>query len=658
MFFLFLFLLSYVPITLAFNVTICDCSNSQKQQIFKFSEQCNVPLTPHPILYDYSIFTDHPESINFPAYICSRWKKQLIIQSSILILLSFTERDKTFPIDTSEKECRDLVMRKKCESYDMVHDRQSGENGERTWQYEKEPSGPRSWWLGGITYETTNCLLKEITLKKYCDEESCYILTPYGKVTSTGGFYSHNHNTIVWEKSWETINKARLRKVESGIGEVVQIKTESDVVEMRLSDRKKEINFHLQLPASMKNDSGSLWYEYKIKNMPGVSALIKPSNSNRSANVSSKQKSVISADEIEINSAAHSQFTMDHEVENENILAGRIDLVNCELQKSKHRQAIIAAQYNGWLGAEILGLSKCTKLHAIGTIVQSIQCEIKNVSFSTHVTACGHQPVYKSNYTISKTGWELVDYNSCYWTANWVNFNGIPHSFNNGTWQPLEYVSISPQVPLHHTFKYVDDTASSFVTHINPAYDMITIDHVNVVADLVAAINEHHQPGVPSPVFVKPDQLSHLNSISMMGSAWSTFLIVVFVIIAIVLIAIGIYFRKTIYIVISCLFTPLRLVFRFIGTQFSVCFYFLKKKKNDNISLSNIRMSDPEKSNGESNLLKKTQGYVTPSAPSHDKIYQDSDSQSSSPLKTESIYPNIFYVTEEEINNQPSVTIH
>lgn len=159
----------------------------------------------------------------------------------------------------------------------------------------------------------------------------------------------------------------------------------------------------------MKNDSGALWYEYKIKNMPGVSALIKPSNSNRSANVSSKQTSAISADKIEINSAAHSQFTMDHEVENENILAARIDLVNCELQKSKHRQAIIAAQYNGWLGAEILGLSKCTKLHAIGIIVQSIQCEIKNVSFSTHVTACGHQPVYKSNYTISKTGWELVD---------------------------------------------------------------------------------------------------------------------------------------------------------------------------------------------------------------------------------------------------------
>ena len=380
-------------------------------------------------------------------------------------------------------------------------------------------------------------------------------------------------------------------------------------------------------------------------------------NSNRSANVSSKQTSAISVDEIEINSAAHSQFNMDHEVENENILPARIDLVNCELQKSKHRQAIIAAQYNGWLGAEILGLSKWTKLHAIGTIVQSIQCEIKNVSFSTHVTGCGHQPVYKSIYTISKTGWELVDYNSCYCTANWVNFNGIPHSFTNGTWQPLEYTSISPQVPLHHTFKYVDDTASSFVTHINPAYDMITIDHVNVVADLVAAINEHHQPGVPSPVFVKPDQLSHLNTISIMVSAWSTFFIVVFVIIAIVLIAIVIYFRKTIYMVISCLYTPLRLLFRFIGTQFLVCFNFLKKKKNGNISLSNIRMSDPENSNVESNLLNRPVGYVTPSAPSHHKIYQNPESQSSSALKTESIYPNIFYVTEEEINNQLSVTV-
>ena len=109
--------------------------------------------------------------------------------------------------------------------------------------------------------------------------------------------------------------------------------------------------------------------------------------------------------------------------------------------------------------------------------------------------------------------------------------------------------------------------------------------------------------------------------------------------------------------VISCLYTPLRLLFRFIGTQFLVCFNFLKKKKNGNISLSNIRMSDPENSNVESNLLNRPVGYVTPSAPSHHKIYQNPESQSSSALKTESIYPNIFYVTEEEINNQLSVTV-
>ena len=67
-------------------------------------------------------------------------------------------------------------------------------------------------------YETLNCIVKPINLEKKCTPKSCKIVTPFGAMNSSDGYFSHNHATIVWEPSWTSVNKAENRKIESGSG--------------------------------------------------------------------------------------------------------------------------------------------------------------------------------------------------------------------------------------------------------------------------------------------------------------------------------------------------------------------------------------------------------------------------------------------------------
>jgi hypothetical protein len=200
-----------------------------------------------------------------------------------------------------------------------------------------------------------------------------------------------------------------------------------------------------------------------------------------------------SAEENIVNSAAHIQYIDDKEVENQNILAHHINALHCQINKYKNQQALEAAQFNGWMAAEILNLPQCTKLVAMGSIVQAIKCEPKLVTFTSRTGSCGPQPIYKEKFTISKTGWELVDFKNCYWTGSWVNFNGIPYAYADGDFKPIEYSTLGNLETLQQDFKFIDDTAFAFSSRLNLAYDMSIIDNANVVADLVAAVSEHHQ---------------------------------------------------------------------------------------------------------------------------------------------------------------------
>ncbi|KZS07329.1 Uncharacterized protein APZ42_028972 [Daphnia magna] len=111
-----------------------------------------------------------------------------------------------------------------------------------------------------------------------------------------------------------------------------------------------------------------------------------------------------------------------------------------------------------------------------------------------------------NNYTINLDGWELVKYSPCYWTNGIAHFNVKPNVFRNNTWKRVDAYMVLPEQTLPHSFRYDDVKFFDYEQRTNPAYNDNLLNHMNVMADIVAAMNEHpltglslnHQPSAVS----------------------------------------------------------------------------------------------------------------------------------------------------------------
>ncbi|KAI9550783.1 hypothetical protein GHT06_007136 [Daphnia sinensis] len=192
----------------------------------------------------------------------------------------------------------------------------------------------------------------------------------------------------------------------------------------------------------------------------------------------------------EVDTLANKQYIEDRATDRDNELAQMFEMMECEVRKAKHERAIITAQYNGWLAASLLKLPRCAKLQAFGQTAVVIQCKAVNVTFETVVTPCGPQPKF-NNYTINLDGWELVKYSPCYWTNGFVNFNDKPYAYRNNTWKKVDPNIVLPEHTVAHSFRYDDVKSFNYDHRSNPAYSDNLLNHMNVMADIVAAMNEH-----------------------------------------------------------------------------------------------------------------------------------------------------------------------
>ncbi|KAI9558366.1 hypothetical protein GHT06_015130 [Daphnia sinensis] len=86
---------------------------------------------------------------------------------------------------------------------------------------------------------------------------------------------------------------------------------------------------------------------------------------------------------------------------------------------------------------------------------------------------------------------KLVKYSPCYWTNGFVNFNDKPYAFRNNTWKRIDPNIILPERTLAHSFRYEDVKSCKYDHRSNPAYNDNLLNHMNVMADIVAAINGH-----------------------------------------------------------------------------------------------------------------------------------------------------------------------
>lgn len=163
------------------------------------------------------------------------------------------------------------------------------------------------------------------------------------------------------------------------------------------------------------------------------------------------------------------------------------------------------------------------------------------MTFSTVITKCGPQPRFE-NYTINSDGWELVQYSPCYWNMGFVNFNEQPHAYSNGTWTPVKATKILPHQPLATIYNHEEALYLNSKQLNNPGYGSTINQHMNILADIAAAINEHSpysvsnlQPISAATVLSTPHDKSTIEHLSDWFDNFLFYLFIVLVIIAFVI---------------------------------------------------------------------------------------------------------------------------
>ena len=197
--------------------------------------------------------------------------------------------------------------------------------------------------------------------------------------------------------------------------------------------------------------------------------------------------------------AARFQYIRDQMLLNENELTRVVRSLQCDLRQIKHAQAAATAQYSGWLAAAHLKLPKCTKLSANRETVTALKCKPTIVDFKTEVTKCGAQPRYK-NFTINVDGWYLVEFKPCYWTTGCVNFQGEHYVYQNGSWTRINPEIVVSLHDLAHSFRFEDIGFFEYHPRGNPAYTDVSHNHMNIMADIIATMNEQATPTLPGEI--------------------------------------------------------------------------------------------------------------------------------------------------------------
>ena len=458
----------------AFNVTVCDCGSAESKGFLKFSnDDCESPIdTPQPEKIRYEAYTTIPTLKRFTGHTCSTWDITITIYRDFLLWDKVT-RTRT-PRITSEYECRKMRDLRTCggKSMDVL--------GMNKWSLEGPPAVQGSW-LQTTTSTLKNCYLEEVTLESECS--NCTIFSPLGDIPGTAnGSYSHNLVTIVWDNNEKPDSRCIMEELSDGDGLLFNT---TDPQVRRIRDPTKQVDF-------LFNMSSITVCKSKLRLQPviGMEGVIIRFFNTTSVDTNQTSLPITNGSDIlwaEIEAAGHVQFIRDKAVEMSNILARELRDIQCNVRKLAHQNAISTAQYNGWLAAGYLDLPVCAKLTTSGEDVAIIQCQPRNVSFSTEITVCGPQPRH-GNYTINVEGWELTRYSECYWYANIVNFNGRAHTFRNGTWSPVLPSVVIQGRTLINTLPMEADNTLDTVMRLHPAIQSHPMSPAAAIADILAAV--------------------------------------------------------------------------------------------------------------------------------------------------------------------------
>ncbi|KAK4017830.1 hypothetical protein OUZ56_033676 [Daphnia magna] len=440
----------------AFETTVCDCSEPKNMGIIQFSDSNCKPETntTDTMQVKYTVYSDERAAVKFPGFICAQWKNISRITKTFFGQLVIVP-DK-ISIDTTPSEFYDMINNKKCGEYPMTF-------SDNKYVFGRDP-GIVGYWLQTIDLEILNCVLDQVQLYQQMEDED--FCTPIGKASAKSGNLSHNHLTLVWDKTYTQKFQLTLRIVESGTGTLT--KKLGDEKYFRLLDDRRQLDFHLTPQPPCVPTQQHCSNRTTVFNIVGQSklSLVTAAIMEKFPPVTVETPVPSSAEDLD--KAANKQYIQDRVTDRENELVRMIQRLECDARKVKHERAIATAQYNGWLAASHLKLPQCTKLQAFGQTAVVVKFK----------------------------------YSPCYWTNGFVNFNDKPYAFRNNTWKRVDANMVLPEQTLAHSFRYDDVKFFDFEHRTNPAYNDNLLNHMNVMADIVAAMNEHpptefslnHQP--------------------------------------------------------------------------------------------------------------------------------------------------------------------
>lgn len=484
---------SYIHLATPLEVKACNCSQPEVVGTMNTSElvlcEHRRKLTPaKPVAY--RLFTNQEESHHFVGYMCSRIRKELIIQGNFWIG-AYTKDRVNYEEFVSQEECWYMKQTKKCAGQDMI----KMEGSSTAWVYSAVPEGA-GWWNANVTYSETNCMLEQITLRKEC--EACPIVTPFGEIAnSSEGSTVLNHMTIVWDESKTRKENCTMRTVlEEGYG---LLHENEGRIALRLEDRNNQLDFFLtkmeRLPCRVIDIREPA--QYTVTKVDGSDShfviYIEMVVTNKTAQMVGKEVRKLKPKKPEVEASLlgeHLQSVEDNLIEKLNILVDEINELDCKAKENRKNNILQMAQNSGILAAKELNLPICHTIQAsLETIVIS-KCKVLTINISAEQSPCGYQPKYE-NYTFAADGWRLTPYSSCGWTSQFVNINDALHRYENGSWIKIEPKMRLPHKSVMKTFNITLDSAIGWIPQKPTHIDYEAIQHQGILADIVSVLQNN-----------------------------------------------------------------------------------------------------------------------------------------------------------------------
>ena len=523
-------LLVSINVAVAIDITICNCSEPTTNGILKMiDEEC---VAEDLISFEnvtYEITTVNGQRINFTGHFCAVSTK--LHASSVLP--DTTEVDKLTPLSPRPKIGSCLIMAglgdrdnvHKCPNREIMH--QEGDK----W-IGRSAIQRNSRYMQTVGHATETCLYEQITLTKDCAD--CPISTPVGPIGNVDQVETKNgtmwfaalfsEGTMMWKGKEGSMEKCNKTTLESGEGRLYRINNET----FRLADPSKQLDFIISKEIMNGNDCNVSLTEnqFWIIQMPGIYVTIKRKSSEPSSNVSTTTRSPVNSQpEVasrparalvdSLNAAEHLQFIQNRLTDNENKLLSAVRQLQCESRKNKFQRAIRTAASNGWIAAKELGFPKCTRLIPVGETAQMQTCSPQTVEVTSLKTTCGPQPLVYENYTVSINGFELTKFSDCYHQGKIVNLNGRPFSFIDNDWKELDQNIVPNEKGIVNINEFAYEADNSLDVWKNIDSDKTNVyDHMSILADIVAVINEHEPDnfiGRPHPSKALIDKHEHEN---------------------------------------------------------------------------------------------------------------------------------------------------